>query len=84
MDRRHRAATRSAVRGGTIGVFFVLLFSGSLFSGALADTPTGWEDAAPVSVFSMLMLILVWPVAIGLLLAFLTYLPSLARRGAKN
>jgi hypothetical protein len=70
--------------GSHRGFFFALLISGSFFSGAFADTPSSWEKVEPVSVFSMLMLILVWPVVIALVLTFLTYLPSLARRGAKN
>jgi len=84
MDRRHRSTTRTALRGGAVGVFFALLISGSFLSGALADTPTGWDKVQPVSALSFLMLIVVWPVAIALTLALLTYLPSLARRGSKS
>ena len=84
MDRRRQFASRTAIRGGAVGVFLALLTSGGLFSGALADTPSGWDKVEPVSALSFLMLVLVWPLAIALVLALLTYLPSLARRGSGN
>lgn len=46
---------------------------------AAAAVPQGWSDPEPVSALSFLLVVVVAPVVLALVIALLTYLPSMLR-----
>lgn len=70
--------TRTLVRTSAAGVFLALVGVGGA---GLADTPSNWADSPHVSGFQFLLVLFLIPLALFLVIATLTALPSWVRQG---
>lgn len=73
--------TRNLVRTGAAGVFLALVGVGGA---GFADTPSNWADSPNVSAFHFLLVIFLIPLALFIVIASLTSLPSWVKQGTSS